>query len=172
MFNKLCGKNALQQIILATTMWHDVQGDEGDRREQELCAKYWKTMTQQGSTVARFLGTLDSAWSVVERLLLDPNDRFTVEIQREMVELKKQLPETKAGQELYTTLDVLVHKQRETLRRIKDETSGMADQQILNQLNAEYDEIRKKLEVTIAEMQGLKLPLGTRLIRLLSPQVS
>jgi hypothetical protein len=48
----------------------------------------------------------------------------------------------------------------------------MADQQILNQLNAEYDEIRKKLEVTIAEMQGLKLPLGTRLIRLLSPQVS
>jgi hypothetical protein len=118
------------------------------------------------------LGTPDSAWSVVERLLLDPNDRFIVEIQREMVELKKQLPETKAGQELYTTLDVLVHKQRETLRRIKDETSGMADQQILNQLNAEYDEIRKKLEVTIAEMQGLKLPLGTRLIRLLSPQVS
>ena len=165
MFNKLCGKSSLHQIILATTMWHDVRDDEGEIRETELREKYWKAMTTQGSTVARFLGTFDSAWDVIGHLLFDPNDRIIAQIQREMVDLKKQLPETKAGRKLYTTLEGLVHKQRETLRQIKEATNGNADQQILNQLNAEYDGIRKKLEVTIAEMQELKLSLGTRLLQ-------
>jgi hypothetical protein len=73
-FRELCGANALQHIVLTTTMWDEVQDGEGDQREQELRATYWKAMSQQGSTVARFLGTMESAWSVLETFLLHANN--------------------------------------------------------------------------------------------------
>jgi hypothetical protein len=148
-------------------MWDDVQVHEGDQREEELCAWYWRTMAQQGSKVARFLRTAESAWSVVEPILLDATNRCALEIQREMVDLKTQLPETKADKDLYTTLDTLVQEQREMLRRFKEESEGAGDERVLKQLKSEYDELRKKLGATIADMQVLKLPLRTRLIRML-----
>ena len=166
-FQKLCGKEALRHIIFTTTMWDDVQDDEGERREKELRTKYWKTMIDQGSMVARFFSTLESAWNVVEPLLLEANDRCAVQIQEEMVDLKKQLPETKAGKELYNTLDKLVQMQRDTLKRIREETGRSGDDRILAQLKIEYDELRKNLETTITDMQKLKLPLRTRLVRML-----
>ena len=78
-FRELCGTDALQHIVLTTTMWDEVPEGEGDRREHELCTSYWKAMSQQGSTVARFSGTMKSAWSVVEPFLLEANDRVTAQ---------------------------------------------------------------------------------------------
>jgi hypothetical protein len=167
MFRELCGKDALQRIILTTTMWNDVPIDEYAQREEELCDKYWKPMTQQGSKVARFLRTTESAWGVVEPILLDANNRCAVEVQWEMVELKKRLSETKAGKELFNTLDRLVQEQREMLRRIREESERTGDEHVLSQLKSEYDELREKIGATIADMQVLKLPLRTRLIRML-----
>jgi hypothetical protein len=60
-------------------MWDEVRYGEGDRREQALRASYWKTMSQQGSSVTRFSGTLESAWNVVEPFLLEANDRVAAQ---------------------------------------------------------------------------------------------
>jgi len=167
-FNKLCGQDALRNIILTTTMWDQVEIDEGSEREKELCNKYWKTMIKEGSTVARFLNSTDSAWSIVEPLLRHANHRFSVLLQEEMVNMQKGLPETKAGMELYGKLDTLFSEQREVLRRIRAETGRSGNEQILVELKAEYDKLKQKLDVTIADMQALKLPLRKRLIRMLS----
>ena len=166
-FHKLCGKDALQRIILTTTMWDDVQIRTGDQREKELCAGYWKAMAEQGSKVARFLHTTESAWNVVEPILLDANRRCAVEIEHEMVDLKKRLSETRAGKQLYIRLDRLVQMQREMLQRIGEESEKTGDERFLSQLKSEYDEVRKNIGATIADMQVLKLPLRTRLIRML-----
>ena len=166
MFRELCGKDAFQRIILTTTMWDDLQIDEGGQREKELCALYWRTMAQQGSKVARFLRTTESAWSIVEPILLNENNRFAIEVQGELKSLKKHLWETKAGTELYITLDRLVQEQRNILQRIKEASEGTGDEHDLNQLKSEYDELRKQIGATIADIQ-LKMPLRTRLIRML-----
>ena len=167
MFKELCGKKALENIILVTTMWDEVEEDVGSQREKELRGKYWKAMIDQGSATARYHGTMESAWGIVEHFT---TQRQAVLLQKEMVDLQKQLPETTAGRELYTTLEVLVKRQQDILQKIRTETKrheNEQDQRILNALKAEYEIIRQQLNITMNEMQTLKLPLGKRLIRLL-----
>jgi hypothetical protein len=166
MFRELCGKKALENIILVTTMWDEVEENVGTEREKELRGKYWKAMIDQGSATARYQGTLESAWDIVEHFT---TQRQAVLLQKEMVDLKKQLPETNAGRELYMALEVLVRKQADILQKIRAETKRHEDGQdpkILHALQAECEAIRQQLHTTMKEMQVLKLPLGKRLSRL------
>ena len=58
MFKKLCGPNALNNVILATTMWDRVCEAEGLARETELTSTddFWGWMLSQGSKVHRHSG--------------------------------------------------------------------------------------------------------------------
>jgi ribosome-associated translation inhibitor RaiA len=166
MFKKLCGENALRNIILMTTMWDEVDEETGAQREKELKGKYWNTMIEQKSKTARYLGTSDSAWDIVDHFLQSSNERCAVLLQREMVDMERQLRETKAGQTLYTTLELIVDKQQQTLKKMREQTKEHADEKVLNVLKAEYEELRKSLAVTVEEMQTLKLPLGKRVLNI------
>ena len=46
LFTQLCGDNALQKVVLATTMWDVVEEGIGAKREQELKEKkeFWGYM--------------------------------------------------------------------------------------------------------------------------------
>ncbi|KAF9469800.1 P-loop containing nucleoside triphosphate hydrolase protein [Collybia nuda] len=160
MFRELCGKNALQNIILTTTMWDEVDAETGARREAELRSKYWKAMIDHGSATARFHSTQESAWDIVDHFVRDSNARHAVLLQNEMSEMKKQLPETNAGQKLYTELEVLVHRQQATLKKIREETKQHADP-------AEYAGLRTQLATVVNDMESMKLPLGKRILRLI-----
>lgn len=128
-------------------------------------------MIAQGSATARFRGNHRSAWEIVDHFIQAANARQAVLLQREMVDMRKQLPETHAGQELYTALEILVRKQQDVLEKIRAETKRYGDkkgdERILQALKAEYESLRKQLAATMAEMQTMKLPLGKRLLRLL-----
>jgi hypothetical protein len=80
MFQKLCGTDALQNVILATTMWDLVDEKTGNEREEELRTRYWRSMIDFGSQVARFRNTYESAWEIVRRFKGRPQvlpcDRF------------------------------------------------------------------------------------------------
>jgi GTP-binding protein EngB required for normal cell division len=58
MFKKLCGDNALKNVILGTTMWDRVSESEGVAREEELTSTpdFWGWMVSQGSRVFRHTG--------------------------------------------------------------------------------------------------------------------
>jgi hypothetical protein len=167
MFEKLCGKNALQNIILATTMWDEVDDNVGSQREKELMARYWKGMMAQGSKTVRYKNSATSAWDIIDHFLQVANVRYAVLLQEEMVDMEKQLRETKAGQALYGTLEILVKKQQDMLNKIRAETRRHADDAVLSALKEEYEDLRKQLQVTYDEMQTLKIPLGRRLLRIL-----
>jgi hypothetical protein len=155
----------LENVILVTTMWDEVEEDEGSQREEELKGKYWKAMIDQGSMAARHHGTLDSAWEIVEHFT---TQRQAALLQREMDALERQLPETIASRELYATLEGLIRKQQDNLQKIRVETKrheNEQDQGILHALKAEYDAVRQQLENTMNEMQNVKLPLGKHLLR-------
>jgi hypothetical protein len=66
MYERLCGKNTLQNVILTTTMWDEVDQKTGDERERELKTKYWQTMLDRRSTANRFIGTRESALTVID----------------------------------------------------------------------------------------------------------
>jgi hypothetical protein len=167
MFKELCGKNALQNIILTTTMWDEVDESTGVMREKELKAKYWKAMIDQGSRTVRYFNTPESAWNIVDHFVETANNRYAILLQQEMVDMELELRETSAGQMLFGTLEVLVKKQQEMLLKIRVETKYHADESVLAALKDESEDLRKQIEVIVREMETLKISLGKRFLRLL-----
>jgi exonuclease VII small subunit len=160
MFAKLCGDDATKKVILATTMWDLVQGNEGERHETQLKERYWKGMLVGGSKVVRFRGTHESAWEIVDMIVkMDegPSSRSPLLIQEEMVDLHQQLGETQAGIALYDTLQKLLAEQREKIRQLKEEAKAQDNPQLLKELNAQHDAIRKSINDTFEQAQRMKI---------------
>src|ERR1700761_2360784 len=107
-------------------MWDLVNLEEGIEREKELVEEYWHPMIKQGSRAVRFHKSKESGWKIIEDFLEDGNRRATILLQEEMVDMKKQLKETKAGQELYNRLDELIRKQQGFIGRIRTELTAQS----------------------------------------------
>jgi len=165
MFSNLCGKDATGNVILATTMWGLVEEGEGKRRSEQLQAKYWKGMLENGSKIMPFLATFESAWNIVD-IIVGKRDlqKQSLLIQQEMVDLHRVLGETQAGIALYNTLQQLLADQREEVRRLRDEANAQHDPQLARALNARYEEIQENLHKTFDQVKEMKVPLGRRIL--------
>jgi hypothetical protein len=69
-FEVLCRKQSLRNIIFVTTMWDQVDRDSGIRIEEELKERYLKGMLNQGATVMRYDGTSDTTWDIIGKLYM------------------------------------------------------------------------------------------------------
>jgi len=121
MFHQLCGDKALARVVLGTTNWGEVNKDVGDRREAQLANTFWDNMTASGSKLLRFDRTESSARAfldaIFEQLKFGGNQEIlgvnVLQIQSELVELERKIPETAAGKELRYTLKQLLEMQKE-----------------------------------------------------------
>ena len=68
-FRKICGYEALKNVILGTTKSDEASLKVGQRREQQLRDIHWKEMVQQGSVIMQVHADSSSAWRVVDRIL-------------------------------------------------------------------------------------------------------
>lgn len=100
MFREMCGDDSgvLKNVIFATNHWDRLESEEvGIARLTELennpC--FWKTMCAEGSRVARFQATTESALELIRFVI--PNTPLPLRIQREMVGENKLLEETSVG---------------------------------------------------------------------------
>lgn len=144
-------------------MWDKVSEDIGVQREKELKGEYWKAMIKQGSKTIRYRNTRESAWEILDNII--GHKQQAILLQKEMVDMERQLRETNAGQTLYSALESLVRRQQDTLEEIRLETIRQADPSVLKHLQDEYEDLRKELETTIADMQTLKISVGKRFLR-------
>jgi DNA repair exonuclease SbcCD ATPase subunit len=156
MFKKLCGPNALKNIVLSTTMWEQVDIADGEQREAELVdnPEFWGWMVQNGSQVTRHMNNRSSAIQLLDIFASTDTDKVPVvlELQEEMVNQKRGLDETAAGKEL----DVAMTKEREKLRKelaqtqldMKEalESRDKEAQEILQQYQREMDEKVRRLD--------------------------
>ncbi|KAF7974365.1 hypothetical protein HWV62_12326 [Athelia sp. TMB] len=106
MFRRLCGNDALPNVVLVSTMWDQVDRITGQKREQELRDTFWRSMVDNGARTARFYHTPASAWEI-----LGPyTGHFRpvkLQIQMEMVDKGIPLSQTAAGSFLKSWLTVL-----------------------------------------------------------------
>lgn len=75
----------IENVILTTTKWDDVTSDVGQLREQEISQQYWT------GPMERFLGTPDSARTIVNRVL-ENNPNNNPPIQEELAKLVGCIP--------------------------------------------------------------------------------
>ncbi|KAL6302082.1 P-loop containing nucleoside triphosphate hydrolase protein [Sparassis latifolia] len=164
MFTKLCGPRAAQNVIIATTMWGRVPSDLGRRRERELQEKWWKPMLELGSATARFLDTFESAWSVIDSVLVRGSMPSPLLLQEEMVDLRLRLNQTEAGKTLYDTLQKLLAKQKEDLRTIRENEKMQDDSGILCVLVVRYNELEENIRKTCDDIREMRISLRTRIL--------
>jgi hypothetical protein len=64
LFQGLCGQKDMSNVVVATTMWEEVQRETGLQREVELNERL-EDMVAKGCRVDRFLNAQESAWSII-----------------------------------------------------------------------------------------------------------
>jgi hypothetical protein len=137
-------------------MWSTVTESDGLNREHQLREEFWKPMMAQGSSTRQYHNTYDSAWDIVERLVrggtLQP-----IQIQRELVDLGKRLPETAAGRALRNALQEHAKQEQAIAQSILLEGTPEA--------KARYDRLLESLNPTLVQIGELKIPLSRRLKR-------
>ncbi|OCK89283.1 uncharacterized protein K441DRAFT_284274 [Cenococcum geophilum 1.58] len=125
LFQKLCGSEALKNVVLATTMWDRVNFDEGLGREKQLVEtqEFWGWMMKQGSRIFRHSNDHLSARRLIDIFLAKPTT-ITLELQNQMVNKHLSLEQTDAG----ITLEVELLKERKRWeRRLREAQEEMKE---------------------------------------------
>ena len=119
---------------------------EEESQTEQLKEEHWKEMIKGESTVHKFELSQKSAWDVIA--LIIEKDRHgkmaALQIQKEMVEGRKLIPETEAGRQLRYSLDELLK---------------FFEQALSEQASSKYPSRRKELDAKIAairEQMGVK----------------
>lgn len=164
MFKKLCGPDALKNVILATTMWERVSLEDGERREQELerTSEFWGEMIMRGAQVKRHQNNANSAWSLVDIFASRSSTRrkAVLTIQQEMVVQHKPLDKTDAGIELESSLVQEREKWSQELERTRDdmrEALAAKDKESLEQLRETEAKMNKKIDEIERAREELKI---------------
>ncbi|KAG6811110.1 hypothetical protein H0H92_008957 [Tricholoma furcatifolium] len=158
MFNKLIGEDATKNIVLATTKWSEIPEEVGERREEQLRDRHWKWMLDLGAKLGRFTGSSESGWNLLHIILDQANalDVDALEIQQELVEIKKILPDTEAGQTLRYTLEELLETQRIAAAQLQQDEASPEVRQMMQ-------ETERIIRATTAQISELNGPLALRL---------
>ncbi|KAF5351036.1 hypothetical protein D9756_008411 [Leucocoprinus leucothites] len=172
LFKKVCGEDYFPLMVLVTTMWSE-RSDEDEavffERESQLQKDYWGDIIKDPAQVQRFRGTQSSAWNILEEVftLAAARQRHKIlEIQQELVDLSKQVPDTSAGQQLHGMMEELVGKQSDLVRRLQDELIKSSDPVILRAIMGELRDLQQQREKVQKDLRRMGPSLAERRRRL------
>ncbi len=162
----MCEEEGFRKVALMTTMWEEVDKEVGLARQAELKRDYWAEMVKGGSAIERFDGTKESAWAILDSLIKNESRKRSIRIQEELVDLRRDLPITAAGQQLYGVVGNLVERQKDVLGRIEGELKDTTDPAVMQALVDELHELRKQRGKAMADLRRLDSSVIRRLLGL------
>ncbi|KAH7142857.1 hypothetical protein B0J13DRAFT_556110, partial [Dactylonectria estremocensis] len=130
LLGSLVGEAALQNTILVTTMWDKLAEDDqyvALRREQALINNFWASMVDKGSSMGRFDGTPNSAYSLVFRLV--GKQRVILDMQKQILDDDMFVLETSAGSYLASQLE----KEKEEYQREIADVESLLQRELRSQ---------------------------------------
>ena len=143
MFRKLCGYTALKNAVLVTNMWDEVSYSVGEARERELSGRFFRLVLDHGALMTRHNNTVQSAHNVIRRILR--NDPMVLRIQRELVDERRDIVNTTAGDSINRQLHERIGRYRAELDELRE---------AMNRALREKDEVaRQGLEVERRRLQ-------------------
>ena len=143
MFHKLCGEDALKDVVLVTTKWGEIRQEVGEQREKRLKETHWKTMIDHGSQIRRYKCSYDSAWEIVNLIRkIKEKENLPIQVQKELVDPQKRITQTDTGDALRNLLKTSLAYQKEIIRLLRlqcEEGNQYSD------LREEYEEAEEQL---------------------------
>ena len=124
-------------------MWGEDPLDVNEAREKELSGKIFKTALDNGARMVRHYNTAQSAHDVVRRIM--NNHPVVLQIQRELVDERKDFIDTAAGDSINRELKELGRRHQVELRGLRAEMAQA--------LGEKDDEMRRELEDAKRELE-------------------
>ncbi|KAF5329380.1 hypothetical protein D9619_009217 [Psilocybe cf. subviscida] len=140
-FKKLCGADMMKYVALCTTMWEGVPLDLAEKRKYQLRETYWKDMITGGAQVVRIYRGCSSAWGAVNTILSEFNNSRIMCIQKELVDLQKLLPDTKAARSLQGSLNRELEQQRQWMKHLVESVGENERQKQREEIQRTLDQI-------------------------------
>ncbi|CCM01914.1 uncharacterized protein FIBRA_03985 [Fibroporia radiculosa] len=149
LFTKICGQKAMKNVLILTTMWEEVPIALGESREQELARnpRFFKLAIDDGARMCRLLQDTNPASQMIQLFMTYLPK--VLQMQRELVDEHKQLPQTEAGTELRSELDEQVERHRMELQGLYAEMSHLVAQRE----NSHEEELRE-LKIQVEMLKG------------------
>lgn len=120
LFRQLVGDEALRNVVLATSQWGRLTGDDMPAailREQQLRDQYWREMLDMNSMTTRFDGSKASAEGIIAQLI--GRSHVVLRLQKELVDEKRALGKTAAGLLLRPIVDRKLRASKEEVERLR-----------------------------------------------------
>jgi len=99
-------------------MWGKVDVKKGEKREAELRDKFFKPAIDKGAQLIRHDNTAKTAHNILRYII--NNRRLPLRIQIKLVDEKKKLLETVAGEELNREMLELTWKQEAEIKQLQE----------------------------------------------------
>jgi len=149
MFRKLCGADALKNVILATTFWERVTPSEGAKREKELCSNpdFWGGMLEKGAKIMRLTRNRESGLALLEQI--SANEKVVLCAQDEMVNHGHSVKDTSVLREEKEALERIQRRleaEKEVARLKAGIDAELARLEAAAKLARERENLRKQRE--------------------------
>jgi hypothetical protein len=145
MFRKLCGLEALKNVLLVTTFWDTVSDAEGRRREQELSSndEFWGRMIKRGSQMKRW--SRSSRDEEGKRILsaVVPDARRALQAQIEIVDQGKRRNETDVARSTLNAMRIEMSARLEQEKLQMNERMERQQRQVRRQYDREKELLRQ-----------------------------
>ncbi|KAM0254615.1 hypothetical protein ACHAQJ_006582 [Trichoderma viride] len=167
-FQNLCGADAFDRVVLATTMWSTLDSMEGGReigvqRSKELGhPEFWGQMIQKKSIMKEHDGSKDSALSIISELV-DREGGAVLQIQSQMVDKNLSLENTDAGR--YLQKDLIEARERyekeiTELKKNLEQAKAEEDAEAIDIFKQEKEAAESRVEILRNNSNQLKLSLS------------
>ena len=159
MFRSLCGDVALRNVVIVTNMWGRVEPGVGEAREAELREDdmFFKPALTRGAWMARHENTISTAEEIIRHLF--GKLPLPLQIQKELIDDRKDILETSAGQELNQELNDEIKKHQEDIRTLTEEMEQATrdkDEETRAELESEARRVREQMQKFEEEAQRLE----------------
>ncbi|CAA7260918.1 unnamed protein product [Cyclocybe aegerita] len=158
MFRELCGESTLKNVVILTNMWGEVSREVGEAREEELATQdmFFKPVLQKGAQLLRHGNTRESAHLVLRHII--ENRPLSLQIQRELVDQKKDISQTAAGAELNKELMLQIQKHQKEMKQLQkdmEEAIRTKDEETKRELEIETKKLQAEMSRVQADAQNL-----------------
>ncbi|KAL4064078.1 hypothetical protein V8B97DRAFT_1343731 [Scleroderma yunnanense] len=158
-FQNLCGKDSLKNVVIVTTMWDKVTKEDGIRREEELKSSddLFKPLLDGGATMMRYDRHPESGTEVIECLL--GKSVTTTQIVREIIQDGKALEDTAAGTKLQSEIRELLKQHSDEMKALKDEMRELVHKEPAQERQKVNEEMQKERQRMDGAMTRLLMEL-------------
>ena len=135
----------MRNVVLATNMWGNVTPEIGAIREHQLATEFVKSALDKGAQLHRHYDTIESAHQIIQEILNNHQTRTPLQVQRELVDEKREFDRTTVGEGINREVD-------EHTKKLKGEIEEL--QNTLKTAEGREKETRLQLEAEIAQLRA------------------